>query len=194
MYYIYEHWRTDTNSLFYIGKGKGRRAYRMSYRSQWHNRIQEKLRSLGLDVEVRIVLTGLSCEEARHAETQHIKKCRETGVEIINMTNGGDGISGFKHSRETREKMRLSALKANTEEVRRKKSVSRTGIKLSKEHREKISISNVGNKRASGKRSEEFCEHMSRVLKGRKLTPEQVEQRRTSMLLRWQKIKEQRVT
>lgn len=194
MYYIYEHWRTDRNELFYVGKGKGRRAYRMSYRSQWHNRIQEKLKSLGLSVEVRIVLTGLSCDEARDAEILHIKKCRESGFPIINMTNGGDGISGFKHSDETREKMSLSAFKANTDEVRRKKSASRVGIKFSESHREKLSISSVGNKRASGKRSKEFCEHISRVLRGRKLTPSQIEQRRLSMIEVWKLRKLQAVS
>lgn len=189
MYYIYEHWRPDTQSLFYIGKGFGRRAYRMSYRSKWHARIQEKLLSLGMAVEVRIVASGLSAEEACMREVEYIKIARERGVDLVNMTNGGDGIAGFKHSISTRERMKISALKANTEEVKKKKSIARTGKKLSESHRQKISLLNIGNKRASGKRSKEFCEHMSRVLKGRKLTAAQIEQRRASMLLVWQRRK-----
>ena len=189
MYYVYEHWRIDTNTCFYVGKGTGKRAWNMASRNKYHKAIQQKLATMGLRVKVVVICDGMTDEDAKSLEILTIKKWRDLGCSLANFTIGGDGISGLKHSAETREKMRISALRANTEEVKKKKSMAKTGKKLSDEHRRKISLLNIGNKRASGKRSKEFCEHMSRVLKGRKLTPAQIEQRRTSMLLVWQRRK-----
>lgn len=189
MYYVYEHWRIDTNTCFYVGKGIGKRAWNMASRNKYHKAIQQKLAIMGLRVKVVVICDGMTDENAKSLEILTIKKWRDLGCSLANFTIGGDGTSGLKHSAETREKMIISALRANTEEVKKKKSTANTGKKLSDEHRRKISLLNIGNKRASGKRSKEFCEHMSKVLKGRKLTPEQVEQRRAAKFLYWKNKK-----
>lgn len=189
MHYVYEHWRIDTNTCFYVGKGIGKRAWNMAARNKRHKAIQQKLATMGLYVKVVVICDGMTDEDAKSLEILTIKKWRDLGCSLANFTIGGDGISGLKHSAETREKMRISALKANTEEVRKKKSLAAKGKIKSPEHRAKLAQSMIGSKRASGKRSREFCEHMSRVLKGRKLTPAQIEQRRASMLLVWQRRK-----
>lgn len=189
MYYVYEHWRPDKNIPFYVGKGKKNRAYRMTYRNARHVAVQKKLASLELSVEVKIVACDLSSDDAIAKEIELIANYRKLGIDIVNMTIGGDGIPGHKHSEETRENMRASALLANTDDVRKKKSLALIGLVKSPEHRAKLSRSMVGNKRASGKRSMEFCQRMREALKGRKLSPEQIEQRRASMLLVWERRK-----
>lgn len=190
MFYVYEHWRLDREECFYVGKGKGKRAYETRNRNRHHKAIVAKLSRIGSAFEVRIVAFGLSEEAAFELEKERIVFWRQAGADLVNLTDGGDGIYGFKHSEETKQKMKESAFKANTEEVRRKKSNSRKGIVFSEEHRANISKSLIGQKRAAGKRSPEFGEKMSKLLKGRKLTDAQIEQRRQSMLAVWQRRKE----
>lgn len=47
-FYVYEHWRPDKDICFYVGKGKGRRANVMYGRGSHHERIQAKLKRLGM--------------------------------------------------------------------------------------------------------------------------------------------------
>ena len=190
MFYVYEHWRPDRDECFYVGKGKAGRANSMSKRNLHHKAIQTKLHRLGLAVEVKFVSFGLTEEQAFNLEKERISFWRGIGLDLANLTSGGDGISNFSHSEKTKIKMSVSAKKANTPEVRKKKSDSRKGIVFSEETRKKISKSLIGQKRAKGKRSEEFRKKISSILKGKKLSPEQKEQRRQSMLVVWQRRKE----
>lgn len=36
LYYVYEHWRLDKDECFYVGKGRGNRAYKMRDRNRFH--------------------------------------------------------------------------------------------------------------------------------------------------------------
>ncbi len=58
-YYVYEHWRTDTDLCFYVGKGCGNRAYSMTKRWTNHKAVQKYLSDNGFAIEVRMVQTGL---------------------------------------------------------------------------------------------------------------------------------------
>lgn len=190
MFYVYEHWRLDRDECFYVGKGKGKRAYELKNRNRHHKAIVAKLSRIGSAFEVRIVSSGLTEDEAFNLERDRIAFWRGKNVDLANLTDGGDGIWGFKHSEETKNKMKESALKANTDEVRQKKSAARKGIVFSDEHKKKISQSLIGQKRAAKKRKPEFGQKMSKLLKGRKLTDAQIEQRRQSMLAVWKRRKE----
>ena len=59
---------------------------------------------------------------------------------LCNHTDGGEGLSGFKHSKETCQKIQRS----NSEQLR-KLSEARRGKKLSTEHRANISKSHKGS-------------------------------------------------
>ena len=59
MFYVYEHWRPDTNVCFYVGKGKGNRAWAMNRRNKHHKSVQSKLTSLGLSVYVKIIIENI---------------------------------------------------------------------------------------------------------------------------------------
>ena len=134
---VYEHWRTDNNSPFYVGKGTEKRAKLFSRKDNvHHSRIVKKVEASGFRVEVRIIRCGLPELEAFALEKERIAFWRNAGIEIINRTDGGEGVSGSKVSAETREKLR----KAHTGRPK----LHLRGRKHSPEHREKISKASKG--------------------------------------------------
>lgn len=145
VFYIYEHWRPDTNSCFYVGKGKNKRAWRMSgRRNPHHKNIIAKLASLNLSAEVRIVLSNLSEQNAYDAEVLRISIY---GIEnLSNITLGGEGMKN--PSPEARERMSIAQkkrFKDNPEEIERM-SRQRKGRVASEETKRKISKSLSGKK------------------------------------------------
>ena len=120
-HYIYFHRRSDDGVIFYVGIGVGRRAYRESNRSQFWKRIVEK--HGGYTIE--FPHDNISQEEAKQLEIHYISVYgridRGTGT-LCNMTDGGDGRTGYKCTDETKEKMRKAA----------------TGVKFTEERKRKI--------------------------------------------------------
>jgi group I intron endonuclease len=117
-----------------------------------------------------------------------------------NMTEGGEGLSGFTHSQETRKKMSVSAM-GNTRNLGHRHSaeslakmgVVQSGKIISLETREKLRIANLGKKRSdnvrakmsaarSGEKHHRFGKHHSSEAKeklraanlGKKASPETV--------------------
>lgn len=48
-------------------------------------------------------------EESFILEKKIIKECREKGFKLCNLTDGGDGISGYTHRDETKQSQKISA-------------------------------------------------------------------------------------
>lgn len=94
-FYVYEHWRTDRDECFYVGKGKGIRAYKMNCRNRHHKAIQAKVSREGAAIEIKIVSSGLSEEEAFFIEMERIAFWRDKKVDLANLTSGGEGPSGL---------------------------------------------------------------------------------------------------
>jgi len=86
-YYIYAHLRNDTNKIFYIGKGCGKRAYIKSNRSLYWKRIVEKY-----GYSVTILLDNLNENESYKYEMYYIDIEKKKGNCDANFTNGGDGV------------------------------------------------------------------------------------------------------
>lgn len=95
---MYCHQRKDTGKCFYIGKGKGNRAYSKSNRNpHWHNIVNK----VGYDVV--ILVNGITEEKALELEIDFIA---QIGLEnLCNITIGGEGVSGLKHSDKSRKMM-----------------------------------------------------------------------------------------
>ena len=160
-YYVYEHWRLDRDECFYVGKGKGNRAYSMRDRNRHHQAICAKLSRIGSAFEVRIVASGLPEQEALDLECKRIAFWRNFGCDLTNLTNGGEGISGFKHSDETRQK--LSDLnKGNSSTFKGKKHTDET----------KLALSEIAKKRGAPKLTKEQQEKVATWHRGRKRSPE----------------------
>ncbi len=127
-YVVYEHWRTDTNQPFYVGKGKAGREKRLSQRGEWHKRVVNKVRHAGHDIEIRVVEKNLLPESAACFEKMRIAYWRAVKAPLVNATDGGDGVPGYRYTPEQRANI----------------SASRKGQKLSEEHKAKLSLAMKG--------------------------------------------------
>lgn len=167
IFYVYEHWRLDTDTCFYVGKGSGRRAYSRSMRNVHWKNIVSKLERTGFAYEVRIVASGLSEKEAFNLEIDRISFWKDI-VDLANQTDGGEGTSGYKKSEEEKDKIRKSKIGVKRSlEARAAMSRGQTGRKLSDEHKAKLSLANKGRKY-----SDEIKKRVSAGLMGRKLSEE----------------------
>ena len=103
MYYVYIHKKADTKEVFYVGKGHGDRAYSHSNRNKMWQHVVKKH---GFIVE--IVMEGIqewyAFELEKDLITSYGRRNNNDGV-LVNMTEGGEGISGLTHSIEARKKM-----------------------------------------------------------------------------------------
>jgi hypothetical protein len=99
MFYVYEHIRLDSNAVFYVGKGKGRRCFDEKRRNQHWKRVVQK--AGGFDV--RIVVDKIDEELSFFVEQELISKLKLQGFTLANITNGGEGASGYKHTEEARK-------------------------------------------------------------------------------------------
>ena len=126
-FYIYFHINIDKGEVFYVGKGTDKRAWHKSRRSRfWHN-ITKKYNYIVVIVEKELLEN-----EAFELEMFYINKIgrRDLGLgPLVNMTDGGNGSSGRKLSKETR--IKIGNLKK--------------GTKTSEETKKKISMSKKGN-------------------------------------------------
>ena len=174
IYYTYAFLRED-RTPYYIGKGKGNRAYRR--RNKGIKPPKDKSKIL-------ILKQNLTEEESFRHEVYMIavfgRKDLGTGI-LHNKTNGGDGVSGAVVSDETRRKM-SEALKGKprSKEIRRKISESHKGKTHSEESRRNMSESQKGktfseetkrklSESQKGKNhSEETRRKMSEARKGKK--------------------------
>jgi hypothetical protein len=99
-YYTYAHTRNDTGKIFYIGKGKESRHLAVARRNAHWTNIANKY---GFQAEI---LAHWSTEqEALDHEILLISCFRDMGYDLANYTDGGEGLSGIKHSEETKQKI-----------------------------------------------------------------------------------------
>lgn len=114
-YYVYGYIRLDTNTYFYIGKGTGRR-YK---RTDINNRNPHFVNIINkVNYKVILLKENLSQEEALNLEqfminllinkfdySIDIKGFERKKKHLVNMSLGGDGCTGYKHTEEALEKM-----------------------------------------------------------------------------------------
>lgn len=100
MFYTYAHFRPD-NSVFYIGKGHGRRAWSDKNRNPyWHHVIAKHG-----DHKVEILAQWPTEQEAFDHEKFLIWCFRDMGYSMANIADGGEGSSGYRHQEDTIRKM-----------------------------------------------------------------------------------------
>jgi hypothetical protein len=125
-YYTYAYLRED-RTPYYIGKGKGYRAY-------------QKRRTINLPSRDKIIILkkNLTEEEAFRHEIYMIsifgRKNNNTGI-LRNLTDGGEGTSGADNSKEKNGFYR----KSHTDETKLKISKSKKGTKFPDELKPKVS-------------------------------------------------------
>lgn len=99
-FYVYAHYRADTMVPFYVGKGlKNRHKVRCGRNQYWRNLANK----YGF---VSDILRYFDNEQdALDYEKEVIKTFIEKGYTLTNLTDGGEGLSGFTHSPDTKEKI-----------------------------------------------------------------------------------------
>lgn len=110
VFYVYEHWRSDKETCFYVGKGKGGRAYDLVRRSRHHQNVINYLMKNNFPVEVRIVETNLTENDAFDLERRRIAFWRAAGLDLCNKTDGGEGVVGYVFTAEDRAKLSASCM------------------------------------------------------------------------------------
>lgn len=187
MFYTYAHFRPD-NSVFYIGKGRGRRAWSNKNRNpHWHH-----VTAKHGEHKVEVLAQWPTEQEAFDHEKFLIWCFRDMGYPMANIADGGEGSSGYKHRDETIQKMQENRIGeknqffGRTHSEQTKKIISEAkkadpskpwlGKHMSEETKKKISESLRG--RAGRKHTEESRKKMSLAHKGKKQAPPSEETRK----------------
>lgn len=160
-FYVYLHCRPD-GSPFYVGKGQGRRAFRFAHRNQHHRSIVSKY---GKDQIGIFVFPCVSEAEAISDERQYIAQLRAEGFDLANYTDGGEGVSGLRHTDVSKKRM----------------AAAKRGRTIPAATREKMSTAQKGRQPVFGRKaSDETRKRMSAAQASRKRGPLS-DQHRTSL-------------
>ena len=151
------------NNKVYIGQTKynvqkrwGNKGYRYREQPLLYNAIKK----YGWDnIEHKILCKCKNQEDANLLEKYYIKQYQSNNIKFgYNLTNGGDGMSGYKASKERIEKLKLK-FKNNP---KWQEKLTFKNCKHTEETKSKISNSHKGKKR-----SPELCKKMSEFAKTR---------------------------
>jgi hypothetical protein len=147
MFYVYAHYRNDTNALFYIGKGKNKRWRSTANRNRHWQRVVTKANGF----MPKIIITDADEEFAYFAEKEAINVYLRRGAKLVNMTDGGDGMYGVcdeirqrtieSNKRRAGEKRKKATFtgKKHTEEYKAYMKEKMTNRQFSEETRQKMS-------------------------------------------------------
>jgi len=105
---LYVHY-TELGDVFYVGICKDSRVKIRPFDYSSRNKIWKRIRSK-YGVKTRVILTGCSEEFVKSLEMWLIAvlgKKVDSGV-LANITDGGDGVRGIKHSENSRIKMSIA--------------------------------------------------------------------------------------
>ena len=155
-YYTYAYLRED-GTPYYIGKGKGNRSH-SKHRRTYYPPSKDK---------ILILKNNLTEEEAFKHEIYMIavfgRKDLGTGI-LRNLTNGGDGSSGYKHTEESLlELSNINKGKKFSEKTRKKMSIAQKGRTFSCETKKRMSEGSKGIKH-----SEETRKKIAEISRGRR--------------------------
>lgn len=136
-FYVYIHCKPNGDP-FYVGKGSGRRSreFKLGRNQHYKNTVAKYGKN---KIEV-LIFPKNSENEALITESKWIYELRQAGFKLCNQTDGGDGVSGHKH----------------TEEIRAKISASKKGRKrppFSEEAKNNMAESHKGNINRRGKKA-----------------------------------------
>ncbi len=173
MFQTYIHQRKSDGKVFYVGKGGEKRAGSAKMRNRhWHFVIEKHGHT--------ITMCGIWPTEAEAFEHEKflIWLYRDMGAPLVNMTDGGEGVSGLVASREARQ--RMSAFqkgRPTSEETKRRMSVAAVAY-YTPEKRKELSAAAKGRitpvlreKLNAAKQTPEFRARMADMARARS-TPE----------------------
>ena len=173
-FYVYVHMKSTDDSVFYVGKGCKYRSTSKNGRSEYWHRIVEKH---GLVVE--IVKNNMTFEEANAYEVYLIAKLKQEGCNLCNLTNGGEGRTGYIVKDETKlaiSKKNKGKKRSDETKAKMQGNKNALGAKRSKETRAKMSASKKGRNNLFGRPvSEETRKKLSESRKKAWVTKREIE-------------------
>lgn len=166
-YYIYEWYIVPTNEVFYVGKGKGKRYKTTSKRNKFFTDMYNTH-----ECAVRIIQDNLTEKDAFELEKYWIKHYREnTNYRLTNITDGGDGASGYNPPEDVRQRMSIASKtkwqnEEWKEEIIRRRHLPESTYQ-SQEFKDKISSLVTGEKNPNYQNywSQEQKDYMSNLVK-----------------------------
>lgn len=181
-YYVYALVDPRNGAPFYIGKGRGRRSKAHAWGctrgvNPWKDNIIDKVAREGFEIDVVFFSNNLSEEDAFITEKVMIRMhgFKKSGGLLVNLSNGGEGQSGYHHTFETKRKISEKVRgtkngfygRSHSEESRLEIGAAHRGKTISEEQREEISKFQRGRKR-----TKEHRKRISEALKGKTKSPE----------------------
>lgn len=176
-FYVYVHSRLSSGEPFYVGKGRRERMHTRHGRSAHWTRIVQK----DCGRYANIIFETPDEELAFLIESELIDKYRRICAELINKTDGGEGMSGYRMTpdqiaNQSRAKIgnKANLGRKDSEETRARKSAWQKGkpkTTHTEETKKKIGLASKGNKyRLGQKASAETRAKLSAFQKGKQHT------------------------
>lgn len=183
-YYVYIWYIKETNEVFYVGKGTGRRYKQISNRNKFFTDMYNSH-----DCDVRKIYENLTESEAFQKEMETIRWYREnTNFRLTNQTDGGEGSSGWKPPQDFIDKQaKIHKEQWQDEEFKKKMMAIRTdenGPYKSQEFRDKISqlVQGENNPNYNHHWTDEMKQHLSQVRKANGLSANENNSRATRVI------------
>ena len=186
-YYVYCYYDPSRNNEpIYVGYGHGKRWANHLTRKDTHPLTQrlQKMKREGINPTVNFIAEHISYEEAVKIEIQQIEKLGRKDLmrgTLLNLTNGGEGVQGLKHSAEAKQKMSLSKKGKPWSEQARAAIMSARKPKIKSDQNIQEHTFTKGKKF-----SDTHCENISRVTRGKAKSPETRKKLSLAMKTRFQ--------
>lgn len=155
-FYVYIHRRKTDGAIFYVGKGTSYRSTEMYGRNSYWHKVANKH-----GWESQIIKNNMNETCSLSLEMAMIFSLKKSGCRLTNNTSGGEGVSGFRHTEESKRKMSI-ARKGNNHSWLKGKRIpdymkvkmrdAKLGKKQSPEHAAKSRIAKLGKKQPESAR------------------------------------------
>jgi hypothetical protein len=172
-----------THRPIYIGKGQSNRMFthlndRKRYKYYFYNKLNKMILEENIPLIVKLKEFG-SEEEAIYLEIKLIKYLgrKKSGGLLYNMTDGGDGVSGYVYTDNIKEKMSIKAIE-NKNHLRLQDYWNKNTILSGENHpmygkkHKQSSIDKMIESKTGTKQSEEWVEKRTAKLRGVPLSQE----------------------